>query len=850
MKRAVFVCSLMQTLGGCRALPDLPSGECGNRVIEAPEDCDTFSTLDAVCRPPGTAGECHFDCTPKDGEQVACPPAFGCDTSHVCRRVTGRFERAEDPVPGDAETLMSGDFDGDGRADIVNLEPAGALGARRMSVHYFDTQALPVAEWTTNVLLNSHAVANLSEGDSRSDLLASGSAFGILLGQADRTLAPDIRPSYSLPGTLVRVVSIFDDQVDATSGLLVLAERDGTFELARPGTGQRLLTKLCELPGSIATLAGKPAVGRLFEDDQHPCRDLVLAVTGAQSISTYQACRRDETTGAPHFRESPLMTTVDFDPPANVAGGPLLADFNGDAYLDVFVMSDRGPYVAFGNGSELGALTPYSIDVTPDPGVEIPAPLAAGDFTGDGLADLVTPLALLVSQAKEASVVSYRISQTALGAPWSEACIGDVTGDGALDVVAASSDRPDLDWFAGTRTDRPNSFQIPTTHPARHLALGDFDGDAIRDVAFLELGAGPDDSDALRVAFGGDEASLDSPVAAGNVTRGLDVSALVDNQNDLRADLLVTHELDDSEGMPGNALSLLESGGRRTFLAPIQLSTFGTDALDSPIDQSNALAINGGHFLAPDRLDAVILGWSLTPNENNPPYALWLVADLASHRATTERLGWVFDELLVPHGDQYEPLVSLRSGDFDTDGIDEAVLAGPIEGGDRSMVAYARVDAASRSVLPGGSITLDLPCPPRPGTWIEDVDDDGANDVVLATGSPGIDGSVVVLFNDGRGGFDADDVHVVIPESERPRAVSPYRPSAGEPLRFAYVTDSAVRLVESHGKSRSFVALGDVAALTAGTGITVGDVNGDSVLDIAVADAGSIQVLKASLVGP
>jgi hypothetical protein len=38
---------------GCAALPDVPHGECGNRVIEPHEDCDGVATSPAICRPPG-----------------------------------------------------------------------------------------------------------------------------------------------------------------------------------------------------------------------------------------------------------------------------------------------------------------------------------------------------------------------------------------------------------------------------------------------------------------------------------------------------------------------------------------------------------------------------------------------------------------------------------------------------------------------------------------------------------------------------------------------------------------------------------------------------------------------------
>jgi hypothetical protein len=58
----------------CSELPSVPSNECGNGVIEAGKDCDTFAVDESfVCRPKGAQGACRFDCSlSADGARAAC----------------------------------------------------------------------------------------------------------------------------------------------------------------------------------------------------------------------------------------------------------------------------------------------------------------------------------------------------------------------------------------------------------------------------------------------------------------------------------------------------------------------------------------------------------------------------------------------------------------------------------------------------------------------------------------------------------------------------------------------------------------------------------------------------------
>jgi len=847
-----LVLGLLGALGGCRALPTISEGQCGNGVVEAGEDCDTFG-LDAFeCKAAGELGACHFDCTPSsNGVRGMCPVGFGCAVDHVCRRATGTFEALASPAPGAFEALLGGDFDGDGRMDVVGVEPPGSFGLAHFSVNYFDDAGRPESQWSITELLQKPVLFDAGSADSRSDLVASAYALGILLGEPDQTLSPDVRPSFFLPNTAVRLFSVFDKDVDGTSGLIALTEIDGSMAIARPPTDQPttrqdLLTKLGEIPGTIDTLAGNPATGHLFDDDAHPCDELVIATLGAREVSSYQGCERDPASGVVHFRGEPLVTTLSLPSPARVSGPVLLADLDGDGHLDVLVNSDQGPHAAFGDGQDVGLLEPYALDSADTGEPVVSSPFAAGDFTGDGLADFVDAEGLLLSERPRGQPgVLYHRGEASADAPWTEARIGDFTGDGRTDVVVSSGKRPDLRVFAGTGTDRPNTLEIPTTRPAQALSVGDFDGDQIADIAFVERRAGPAGEDDFLVAFGGAFTTLASPVLTGHLGGVLQITASADNLNDRRYDMFVTHDFVDDHGESGSAVSLVEGNGRRTFLAPIQLTTVSPQGA---LEAGRSLAVVTGRFQDRGQVDALALALG-SPPDPDAPFELWLLPNLERRNATMQNLGWALDERLVPllPDQETEVRVALASGDLDGDGIDELLVTGPSKDGSSCLIAPVALDK-DLSLVARDPILLDEHCVLDPTLEVADVDGDGASDIILFSGDVREAGRIQVLWNDGAGGFDPEQAYTVVPEDALPRAFTLYAAGGDARPRLAYVSETSARLLEARGKERRFADLGEVATLTAGTGITAGDVNGDGVIDLAVADAGNIRLLQASLV--
>lgn len=881
-------------LTACQDLPDLDAGVCGNHVIEAGEDCDGFDVHDnKVCRPPDVSNACHYDCAvgllDDVGRQVTCPAGYGCDPDRICRKPTGEFLGSDLPaVPGGVRSLVGGDFNGDQRRDVLALEAPRAFGLSKPSVHFFDSQAQLKATWSTTVDMASPNVARIS-GDDRDDLVFTMGGLVVMQGESNDSLTPLPRASYYLENARIHTIPAADVPVSNTTPVLLLHQSTQNLSLVRPD-GSLQLVILAELDGELGDLIGQPVIGNILEDDEEsPCFDVSFALRGSRALGVYQACRRDPDTGQVIWRDDALVTTLRFDPPSTPVSAPMFADLDADGHLDVICRAERGLYASYGDGQELGPLEPLELTVVDELGrkagvVPDPRPLAAGDFSGDGFADFVFPEYLLISNERD-GVVGYRGVFDAGGRPWTLAVVADLNADGKLDAIAASAHHADIDFFAGTGRGGPNPFLLQTIHPVTRMTVGDFDGDQINDVAFVE----PDAvrvqkegqplvlEDQMSVAFGNLTGAPSAAVPIGHLADITELTGLSDAFDNARSNLMVVQDVDPNEpDGPGSAgteaadgpkfssLSLIFGSGDRTFYAPTLVSNFAVDGTLEGADA--AVYVTSGRFATERRLDATLLGFTMLPG-NVAEYSFWYLPQLTSSQTAMRRLEFPFDLPFEPLRDPAGARVATlraEAADVDGDAIEELVIAGPSPDRSACLVQVTKFDAVSERIVTTNAIQIADGCSDRPQFQTGDFDADGHVDLAILTGSIEDGGHVRVLWNDGSGqlsesGNPPDQPFLSSDDGAPIRSFAFFQElaDARAPYRIACVTPFAARILELRGRQRQLVPLrglsgqpaGTVAVLSGdATSILAEDVSGDGVTDLVIADGGDVYVYRAELV--
>jgi len=838
---------LLLPLFGCTAFPEIESGVCGNAVIDENEDCDTFAQEGHKCRAPGSEGPCRYDCSEASG--ASCPGDMGCGAGGICRYPTGDFEKGVNIAPGASSWLGTADFDGDGRPDVISTEPADEFRQARFRVHYFDAAA-KLEETRTFPRVVTRPIARRLAGNAAADLVFSNGLIGMVPGRLDREWVPAAFSSYVLPGTRLRAASVRADDITGTIGLAIFSDLERGPGVYVPSIDNSSLLLSAPLERPFEELVQDPFSADIVTGPDSPCSEVVYAFLGDDSVHVLDLCELG-TEPFKHelaWRERAIDRVVYLPGGATVTSAPQASDIDGDGHLDILVGSGYQTFVAHGVGSELEAEASQLFLREPKDGSLFPLspPLASGDFTGDGIVDFVMPTGLLNSYTSAVDgQLAYFTPYENPAKPWSMAVVADLNGNGLPDVIAGTEGSPGLSFLSGTGGPFPNLTPLGTRGPLRSLTVGDFDGDRLFDVGYVQGGPVKDLDDSLAIAFGRrDTFPLPgSPIA--NVP-GLQQLGCTTQRGGSSLFIVSRDEVD---GVTRSKFSLFDGSSDRLPFAAYSLVTF---SVDGSLKDSAARVLAAGSFTAPGANDLFVLGGD---PKDPKVWSMWLVPDIGG----TEKPPQLLTPDQVPAGAQGKSLneeggqlsAAAAAVDLEGDGFDEVVVLMPKvevdeEKREHEVGCYLMIydlDAAASTAASKGQLLFDTPCR-DPEIVAADLDGDEATDLLVVVGDWKLGPRQLrILFNDTNGGFSLDESALVDVGGHDVRGVSVFTKQRG---RLALVTDDGLYQL----RVRRDRALGPATKLhdfVDARSVVVTNPDNDNVEDLAVADVGGVWLLKARL---
>ncbi|RLB53711.1 MAG: hypothetical protein DRI90_20890, partial [Deltaproteobacteria bacterium] len=405
---------------------------------------------------------------------------------------------------------------------------------------------------------------------------------------------------------------------------------------------------------------------------------------------------------------------------------------------------------------------------------------------------------------------------------------------------------------------------IPSKLPAAYLSAGDFDGDQVDDLAFVELGSDPNVSneidedlippDTTYVAFGAVAGKPEPPAPVGNLRRVRSVVTGRLEGADATDDLVIV-----AKPKTDLAFAVIGGNAHRQLHAPFVFSKLeGTAAIvvgavewalygmfSDDWEHGGMVVLTVDHPLLPG-------GWRLWQVSSNDNAALIpsRAGESAEDKSTLDFAGCQVAVL-----------------DLEDDGIDEVVTFCDEELSifKAESVGFVRDDTVTttHTVLPNEVFEtgemVDRPT-------VRDVDDDGLLDVALLDG----DRNIVIYWNDGSGSLGSGaggETVVTSLISDEPDLTEDV-----QTLDFSFLNadgDGAlelvvlnwtdgVRLLDFDAADFTFQSIPDGIDLpfdeeeiwVFGDVVTAGDFDGDGVDDIAIGDYFTYGVLRGGRVRP
>jgi len=461
-------------------------------------------------------------------------------------------------------TAASGDFNGDGKRDLVVFSGGSYASDSTLTTPGVVSVLINNGDGTFKPAVNYAAGGSTSigtvqdfNGDGKLDIAAVDVAAGsivILLGNGDGTLRAG--PTTSVPHAYAVAAADLngdfkqDLAVMTSSGMVaLLGNGDGTFRA---------------LPPAPVVGGSNPALADFNKDGK---MDVVVADYASQTAQvlfgagdgTFPTSVRYLLGSLPLYV---LATDVDFDGNPDIVIGSGHPDGLAPSLYDPDELS-----ILFGNGDG----TFYGPRAIPVAAGSYTSSMAAGDFNGDGRPDIA------LTAPDGATQVLLQQSgggfQTATIASGGYGIVAkDFNGDSKLDLVVAAGPSNSVLFAAGNGNGTfQNPVTIATGLPSNSVDAGDLNGDGKLD---LVTASG---SSFVTVLLGNGNGTFQSPKTVSGFANPVDAK-LADLNGDGKLDMVVVNgaTLDSSgNSQPGAGISILLGKGDGTFQQPVTLSAGG-----------------------------------------------------------------------------------------------------------------------------------------------------------------------------------------------------------------------------------------------------------------------------------
>lgn len=488
------------------------------------------------------------------------------------------------PTGGDIWAMNTGDFNNDGKLDLAYLDSSSTLHVLLGNGDgtFRDGQDIPLPVGIGGGV----AVADINQ-DGRLDIVLGGGGpqaqVGVLLGNGDGTFQPIVISTFAPAGpnyAAIGAAGIADVNGDGKLDLVVTDSlNDAVYVLLGDGTGAFTL-KSTMLTGAGEIFMGDfngdgledfviherlPADAVVFFGNGDGTFQPGVTYHGPDNIDSLLLVDMDGD-GHPdmvigdfaggidilHGNADGTFAAVPSGGTANFNGEQLVAvaDLNGDGILDIVGSSNLGFGVLLGTGN-LAYKPPATYIAGTNPGV-----FTAGDFNHDGRLDFAVAasggIAIFLTNADGtlSSADTYNVTEPATGV-----AVADFNGDHIPDIAVgllAPNPRILLGNGDGTFQVTPDTNSGPSnSNSATTIYTGDFDGDGKADLILGGINSNGE------VFYGNGDGTFTPPVSLqGFTVAGFTQTVIGDFNRDHRSDAVITNY---------SSLEILLGQANRTF---------------------------------------------------------------------------------------------------------------------------------------------------------------------------------------------------------------------------------------------------------------------------------------------